>query len=153
MVGLEDVIAIDSPDSLLLVKKGSTDNVKELVNLINKKGHNQTKDSLTVYRPWGYYTILHEEKNYKVKEIGVYPQKSLSLQKHKFRSEHWNVVEGEMVILADGQERKAKKNQSIFVPRGTKHKIHNPTNKIAKIIEVQIGSYLGEDDIVRYTSY
>jgi len=153
MVGLEDVIAIDSPDSLLLIKKGQTDNVKDLVTRINNKGHNHTKDSLTVYRPWGYYTILHEEKDYKVKEIGVYPKKTVSLQKHKFRSEHWNVVEGEVSILVDGQERRAKKNQSCFVPLGAKHKIYNPTNKTAKIIETQIGSYLGEDDIVRFISY
>lgn len=153
LVGLKDIIAIDSPDSLLLIKKGSSDNVKELVSIINKKGYVQSKDSSTVYRPWGYYTVLHETKNYKVKEIGIYPKKSVSLQKHKYRSEHWNIVEGKISVFINGQEKEALKNESIFVPRGIRHRVTNPTNKISKIIEVQIGSYVGEDDIVRFSRY
>ncbi len=153
LLGLKDVLVIDTADSLLLIKKGCSGQVKNLVSLINKKGRGHTKDSLTVYRPWGYYTVFYEHKGYKVKEIGVYPQKSLSLQKHKYRSEHWNVVEGEAVVLVDGKEKKVKKNESVFVPKNTKHRVYNPGKKIAKIIEVQIGSYLGEDDIVRYTKY
>jgi len=153
LVGLKDVIAVDSPDSLLLVKRGSSDQVKDLVAHINKKGYEHCKDSNTVYRPWGYYTILHEDKGYKVKEIGIYPKRTLSLQKHVFRSEHWNVVDGEVSVSVAGIEKKASKNQSIYVPRGVKHRIYNPTVKTAKIIEVQIGNYLGEDDIKRFTSY
>lgn len=153
LVGLNDIIAVDSPDSLLLIKKGCSNNVKELVSLINKKGHDQSKNGLTVYRPWGYYTIVHEEINYKVKEIGVYPKKSLSLQKHKYRSEHWNVVVGNVDVFVNGKEERIKRNQSIFVPKNAKHKIYNPTNRIAKIIEVQIGNYLGEDDILRFSKY
>ncbi len=153
LVGLKDIIAVDSPDSLLLVKRGASDQVKELVAHINKKGYEHCKDSTTVYRPWGYYTILHADKGYKVKEIGIYPRRTLSLQKHAFRSEHWNVVEGEVFVHVAGKEKKARKNESIYVPRGVKHRIYNPTAKTAKIIEVQIGDYLGEDDITRFTSY
>lgn len=153
LVGLKDVIAVDSPDSLLLVKRGCSDQVKELVSQINKKGYQHCKDSNTVYRPWGYYTILHEDKGYKVKEIGIYPKRTLSLQKHAFRSEHWNVVDGNVSVHVAGKEKKACKNESIYVPRGVKHRIYNPTAKTAKIIEVQIGNYLGEDDIKRFTSY
>jgi mannose-1-phosphate guanylyltransferase/mannose-6-phosphate isomerase len=153
LVGLRDVLAIDSPDALLLVKKGYSDKVRQLVSLINKKGYLQSKDSSTIYRPWGYYTVLHEEKGYKVKEIGIYPKKSISLQKHKYRSEHWNVVRGEAHVFMDGRKVKVRKNEGIFVPRNTKHQVSNATNKIVKIIEVQIGSYLGEDDIRRFSDY
>lgn len=152
-VGLKDVLAIDSPDALLLVRKGSSAKVKELVSLLDKKGYPQAKDSSTVYRPWGYYTVLHEEQGYKVKEIGVYPKKSISLQKHKYRSEHWNVVRGEAVVFIRGKQDRVRKNESIFVPRNTRHKVYNPTDKIVRIIEVQIGSYLGEDDIRRFSDY
>lgn len=153
MVGLKDVMAIDSSDALLLVHRGASDRVRELVTQINKKNYTHSKDSLTVYRPWGYYTVLHEEKGYKVKEIGIYPKRSLSLQKHARRSEHWNVVEGKVSVSVDGKDRSASKNQSIFVPTGKKHRIYNPTATLSKIIEVQIGPYTGEDDIIRYTQY
>ena len=152
-VGLDNVMAIDSADSLLLVKRGNSEKVKELVLHINKKGYPHTKDSSTVYRPWGYYTVLHEGQNYKVKEIGVYPKKSLSLQKHKYRSEHWNVVEGTVNVSVRGKHEKIKKNESIYISKNAKHRVYNSTTKIAKIIETQIGNYLGEDDIVRYTKY
>lgn len=153
LVGLTDVMAIDSPDALLLVKKGHSDKVKNLVSEIDKKGYLHTKDSSTVYRPWGYYTILHEDNGYKVKEIGIYPKKSISLQKHEHRSEHWNVVQGEVGVSISGHETRVRKNEGIFVPRNTKHKVYNPTGNLVKIIEVQIGSYLGEDDIHRFSDY
>ncbi|MBM4053127.1 MAG: mannose-1-phosphate guanylyltransferase/mannose-6-phosphate isomerase [Planctomycetes bacterium] len=153
LLGMNDTMAIDSADSLLIVKRGYSDNVKELVSVINKKGFKHTQNGSTVYRPWGYYMVLYEQENYKVKEIGVYPKKTLSLQKHKYRSEHWNVVEGKVDIYIDGTKKQIKKNESVFVPQNAKHRIFNPTDKIAKIIEVQIGSYVGEDDIVRYTTY
>jgi len=153
VVGLEDVMAIDSSDALLLVKKGSSDKVRELVALLNRKGLGHAKDSATVYRPWGYYTVLHEGAGYKVKEIGVYPKRSLSLQKHRFRSEHWNVVEGQVYVQVDGNQTLVSKNQSVYVPRNRKHRILNLENKVAKIIEVQIGPYLGEDDITRLSHY
>ena len=153
IIGLNDIIVVDSPDSLLIVKKGLSDKVKQLVEILNKKNKQLVEDSLTVYRPWGYYTILVEEKNYKVKEIGVYPKKSISLQKHTLRSEHWNVVEGRAEIILGNKKTVINKNESVFVPKGKLHKVYNPTDKTVKIIEVQIGSYLGEDDIKRFDRY
>lgn len=153
LVGIKDVIAIDSSDSLLLVKKGYSDKVKDLVALINKKGHGHTKDGLTVNRPWGYYTVLHEEPDYKVKEIGIYPGRSLSLQRHKYRSEHWNVVEGSVHAQVGQRRIVAVRNESIFVPRNIRHKIFNPAKKTVKIIEVQIGPRVQESDIERFDSY
>lgn len=153
MVGVEDLIAIDSSDSLLLIKKGMSHKVKDLVACINTRGDTRAKDSNTVYRPWGYYTVLEDAKNYKVKEIGVYPRKAIALQKHRYRSEHWNVVEGSIEVTVNTHTKKVQANQSVFVPCGTKHRISNISNKLAKIIEVQIGKYLEEDDIVRYSAY
>ncbi len=152
-VGINDVIAIDSSDALLIVKKGNSDKVKELTMQVERKGLTHSKESLTVHRPWGYYTVLHEQKHYKVKEIGIYPKKAISLQTHKYRSEHWNVVEGELIVFINRKRKKVIRNQSVFVGKNTKHKVYNPGKKTSRIIEVQIGSYVGEDDIKRFDKY
>ncbi|MCD6583838.1 MAG: mannose-1-phosphate guanylyltransferase/mannose-6-phosphate isomerase [Candidatus Omnitrophica bacterium] len=150
-VGLKDTIIVEAPDTVLVLKKSLADRMKEVVKFL--KEEKEVKDSLTVYRPWGYYTILKEAGNYKVKEIGIYPKKYISLQRHKFRSEHWNVVEGKIEVILKNKKINLKRNESIFVPKREKHRLYNPTNKIAKVIEVQIGTYLGEDDIERFDSY
>ena len=93
------------------------------------------------------------KKKYKVKEIGIYPKKYISLQKHTYRSEHWNVVEGKAEVTLHDKKLLVRKNESIFVPKGIKHKVYNPGDRMVVIIEVQIGNYLREDDIKRYTSY
>ena len=153
LIGVEDTIVVDSPDALLVVKKGFSDKVKNLADILNQKDEPVIKDSTTVYRPWGYYTILKEGPGYKVKRIAVYPGKSLSLQKHKHRSEHWNVVEGRGIITIGKKQFPIKRNESIYVPKGEKHKLYNPTKENLAIIEVQIGNYLGEDDIIRFDKY
>ncbi len=152
-VGVKDLIIVDSKDSLLIVRKGNSDRVKQLVARLDKKKYVNTKENLTVYRPWGYYSILKESENYKVKEIGVYPKKYISLQKHKYRSEHWNVVEGRAEIRVGKKKMDVFKNESIFVPKKKLHRVYNPSSGTLKIIEVQIGSYLGEDDIERFDRY
>jgi len=152
-LGVKDILAIESSDSILIMKKGHSDRVKELTQYLSKRKIPHTKESLTVYRPWGYYTVLKEKENYKVKEIGVYPKKFVSLQRHRFRSEHWNVVEGRAKIRLGNKEITVKENESVFVPKGIKHRIYNPSGRMLKIIEVQIGSYLGEDDIERFDTY
>lgn len=151
--GVDDLIVVDSPDSILVMKKGESDKVKGLVETLQKEDAPEVKDSLTVYRPWGYYMILEERPGYKVKEIGVYPGRALSLQKHKHRSEHWNIVEGKAQIRIGEDIIVRTKNQSVYVPKNTKHKLSNPGKQTVKMIEVQIGDYLEEDDIVRYESY
>ena len=153
MVGVEDLILVDSPDSVLVMKKGQSDRVKELVVALESKNASEVQDSMTVYRPWGYYTILEERPGYKVKEIGVYVGRSISLQKHKCRSEHWNIVEGKAIALIGADKLERGKNQSVYVPKNTKHKLINNGKNTLKIIEVQIGDYLEEDDIVRFDSY
>ncbi len=153
VIGLDDVIVVDGADSVLVLKKECSDQVNTLFREIKEKHLPYCQDGPTVYRPWGYYTVLKEKPNYKVKEIGVYPRKALSLQKHHFRSEHWNVVQGIAEVTIGGKKNIVRKNQGIFVPKKTKHKIFNPQDELLKIIEVQIGSYLGEDDIQRFEKY
>jgi mannose-1-phosphate guanylyltransferase/mannose-6-phosphate isomerase len=152
-LGVKDLLVIEDSDSVLVLGKGYSDKVKQLNQMLKSKKRPHAENSLTVYRPWGYYSVLNERDGYKVKEIGIYPKKYISLQKHKHRSEHWNVVRGKAEVSVAGRRRRVNKNQSIYVGKGVKHKVYNPTNKIAVIIEVQIGSYLGEDDIRRYDDY
>ncbi|MEI8345357.1 MAG: mannose-1-phosphate guanylyltransferase/mannose-6-phosphate isomerase, partial [Candidatus Omnitrophota bacterium] len=153
MIGLKDVLVIDAPDALLLVRRGQTDKVRTLFRGLGRQRLGHDKDSTTVYRPWGYYKILHQTGRYKVKEIGVYPGRSMSLQKHRHRSEHWNVVEGRVRVTIGSRTCTVGQNQSLYVPRMARHQIFNSSRTTARIIEVQIGDYLGEDDIVRYTHY
>ncbi len=103
-----------------------------------------------IFKPWGYYKIIKTGHNWQVKEIYVNPNSSLSLQKHKYRSEYWIIVEGIANVQLNNQKKFLKENQSIFIPPETIHRLSNTTDRPLKIIEVQNGSYLGEDDIIRY---
>ncbi len=153
MLGVRDILLIESSDSILIMKRGESDRVKDFTVYLRKKKIPHVKESATVYRPWGYYTILIERNNYKVKEIGIYPKKFISLQRHRYRSEHWNIVEGKAEVTLGEKKFLIKKNESIYVPKGIRHKVYNPTSKMTIVIEVQIGSYLGEDDIKRFDTY
>lgn len=104
---------------------------------------------MTTMRPWGYYTVLEEADRYKIKRINVKPQEKLSLQFHYHRSEHWIVVSGTARVTIDGVEKIVREGESIFVPKTSKHRVENPGKVPLEIIEVQVGEYLGEDDIVR----
>lgn len=146
-VGIEDLIVVDTADALLISKKGSSEKVKEVVSQVreNTELHNI---HLTVHRPWGTYTVL-EESDYKIKRLVVYPHKSLSLQKHFYRSEHWVVVSGVATVRIEDEIQTLYKNESTFIKIEQRHKLSNNTDETLIIIETQVGSYLGEDDIVR----
>ena len=101
-------------------------------------------------RPWGSYEVLHEDRNYKVKRIEVKPGHRLSLQMHQSRSEHWVIVEGEALVTVGDEELKLQSNQSVMIPSRTRHRVANPGARALIFIEVQCGSYLGEDDITRF---
>ncbi len=103
----------------------------------------------TDHRPWGYYTVLADEVDHKVKRIVVYPGKRLSLQRHRRRSEHWYLLTGEAVVTLDGREIPLRKGETIDIPCGTVHRLQNVCGKEAAFIEVQTGEYFGEDDIER----
>ena len=156
-IGVEDLIVVDSEDFLLITRRGESQRVREVVKKLEKDEELRTLTEfhVKVFRPWGYYVELEKGKGFKVKKLFVDPGKALSLQLHKFRSEHWVVVRGEAEVLIEGENGSLrrvilKENESIYVPKGKKHKLINSTSSPLEIIEVQVGNYLGEDDIVRF---
>lgn len=150
-IGIEDLVIIDTSDALLVMKKSFSDHLKVLLSKFNKKQKNLLKDHITEFRPWGSFTVLYHDSLFKIKSIIVEPNKSLSLQTHKYRSEHWIVVSGIAEVTKNNLTFKVKTNESTFIPKNSKHRLKNPhKTKNLFIIEVQTGSYLGEDDIRRF---
>jgi mannose-1-phosphate guanylyltransferase/mannose-6-phosphate isomerase len=148
-MGLDDLFIIETDDALLIGKKGESQKVKQLYDELQKKRVRELQESLTFYRPWGQFTVLEEGTRYKIKRIVVEPLQKLSLQKHYHRSEHWIVVKGCAKTLIAEEERLIYENESVFVPKGCVHRLENPGKVRLEIIEVQVGEYVGEDDIVR----
>jgi mannose-1-phosphate guanylyltransferase len=152
---VKGLIIVDTPDALLVASKGSSQGVKHVVDKINESAgkckslENLTKSHVTDYRPWGQYTVLDTHDNFKIKRIVVKPGKRLSLQKHFHRSEHWVVVKGSAVVTKGSEEVFLKANESIYIPIGEEHRIENPGHIDLVFLEVQVGEYLSEDDIVR----
>ena len=155
VVGLdiEDLIIIDTNDALLVTKKDSSQKVKDIVLKLLEGDLKEAKQQKKVYRPWGSYISIADGLNWQVKKIFVNPGASLSLQKHNYRAEHWIVVSGEATIEVDEKKKILKKNESTYIPLGHQHRLSNQGNEPLTIIEVQSGSYLGEDDIVRIEDF
>ena len=150
-VGIENLIIVDTPDALLVANKNNAQDVKQIYNSLAKSGHQTHEVHTTVFRPWGSYTVLEESENFKIKRIVVNPGASLSLQSHKFRSEHWVVVAGTATVFNGENQLLLNVNESTYIPAGNKHRLSNPSEtEFLSIIEVQTGSYLGEDDIQRF---
>ncbi|MDP2830582.1 MAG: cupin domain-containing protein, partial [bacterium] len=149
-LGVEDVIVIESSDCILVQKKGRSEEVRKIVDYLKRNRIKELEHNLIVYRPWGKYEILIDADNHKVKKITVYPGAKLSLQAHRHRAEHWVVVKGAAKIINSDKEIVLKENESAFIPALAKHRLENPGKINLEIIEVQTGSYLGEDDIIRY---
>lgn len=147
---LKDIVIVETPDTVFVSDLHSSKNVKSIVSELKKQGRKEYQLHLTVYRPWGTYTILEENKNTKIKRIVVYPGAKLSMQMHHHRSEHWIVVHGTAKIVNGDQVIFLEENQSTYVPKTTRHRLENPGKVPLHLIEVQIGPYLEEDDIVRY---
>ena len=149
--GMKNVIVIENNDSILIQKMGeSNDGVKKVVEYLKEKNYPELSDNIIGYRPWGKYEVLFEGPTFKVKKFIVYPKTKLSLQSHRQRSEHWVVVKGEAKITRNDEQIILKEGESTFVPQGMIHRFENPTDENAEFVEVQLGSYLGEDDIIRY---
>ncbi len=147
---IENIVVIETPDTVFVSDLEKSKNVKSIVQELKKQGRKEYKAHTTVYRPWGTYTVLEESKNTKIKRIVVYPGAKLSLQMHHHRSEHWIVVQGTARIINGEQEIFLEENQSTYVAKTIPHRLENPGKVPLHIIEVQIGSYLEEDDIVRF---
>ena len=148
-VDIDDLIVVDTPDALLISKKGNSQKIKEIVKELKGRGSDLHHIHLTAHRPWGTYTILEENHKYKIKRIVVKPGKRLSLQKHFHRSEHWIVVEGTALVTVGKAETLVRPNESTYIPMGDTHRLENPGKVNVVLIEAQVGEYLGEDDIVR----
>ena len=148
-VDVEDLIIVNSKDTLLVAKKGSSQNVKTIVeNLKVSKPELYYTDSIG-RRPWGTYTVLEDSVGYKIKRIEVKPEKRLSLQKHMHRNEHWVVVSGRATVTVNDKTFILNQNESTYIKAGEVHRLLNDTNEPLIIIEVQVGDYTGEDDIIR----
>lgn len=149
-IGVEDLNIIETADAVLITKRGESQRVREVVDILKGNGAQEHRTHLTVQRPWGSYTVLEEETDFKMKRITVSPGHSLSLQRHQHRSEHWIVVTGTATVLRDGEEITVSRNQSTYIPIGSMHRLENRGRIPLQMIEVQVGEYLDEDDIERF---
>jgi mannose-1-phosphate guanylyltransferase / mannose-6-phosphate isomerase len=151
VVGMKDVLIVDTPDALLVAHRDHAQEVKHIYASLKASGHDTHKLHRTVHRPWGTYTVLEDAVGHKIKRIVVKPGASLSLQMHHHRSEHWIVVGGTAKVVNGDKELLLKQNESTYIPAGHKHRLENPGVIDLILIEVQSGDYLGEDDIVRFS--
>jgi mannose-1-phosphate guanylyltransferase/mannose-6-phosphate isomerase len=156
-IGLENLMIVETDDVLLVAERGKGQQVKEIVKKLkeDRKLKHLTEFHTTVYRPWGSYTELEKGDRYRIKKITVKPGEALSLQLHYHRSEHWIVVKGTAKVVLEDENGKLREyfvheNESIYVPKTTKHRLINPGKIPLEIIEVQVGEYVEEDDIVRF---
>lgn len=147
-IDLENLMIIDTPDALLVAKKGESQKVKNIVNKLKQNKRKEAKENVTMYRSWGKYTLLTESKGYRVRKIEMNPGASLTMQMHYHRSEHWTVISGTGKTIINDIESIFTENQSTYIPMGVKHKLSNPGKIPLIIIEVQSGKYINEDDIV-----
>ncbi len=149
VVGVSDVVVVSTQDAVLVLARGQGDKVKQLVDALKKEQRPEATEHKRIYRPWGYYQSIDSGPRYQVKRIVVSPGRQLSLQKHFHRAEHWVVVKGTAQVTRGSEEAIVHENESIFLPIGVVHRLVNPGKINLELIEVQTGSYLGEDDIVR----
>jgi mannose-1-phosphate guanylyltransferase/mannose-6-phosphate isomerase len=150
LVGVSDLLVIDTADALLIANRDQAQQVKTVFNRLRNAGHEAAKLHRTAHRPWGTYTVLEEGERFKIKRIEVKPGQRLSLQAHRHRSEHWVVVSGRAKVVNGDQEILLSTNESTYIPCGHKHRLENPDSALLVLIEVQSGDYLGEDDIIRF---
>lgn len=147
-IDLENLMIIDTPDALLVAKKGESQKVKNIVNKLKRNKRKEAKENVTMYRSWGKYTLLIESEGYRVRKIEMDPGASLTMQMHYHRSEHWTVISGTGKTIINDRESIFTENQSTYIPMGVKHKLSNPGKIPLIIIEVQSGKYINDDDIV-----
>ncbi|MDB2323481.1 mannose-1-phosphate guanylyltransferase/mannose-6-phosphate isomerase [Planktomarina temperata] len=149
-IGLDDIVAVAMPDAVLVAHKERAQDIKHVVATLKEKGVSQAEARARDYRPWGWYESIALGPRFQVKRIVVKPGAALSLQSHEHRSEHWVVVEGTAKVTIDDDVRTITENQSVYIPQGAIHRMENPGETPMTLIEVQTGSYFGEDDITRY---
>ena len=149
VIGISDLIIVDTQDALLVADKKYSQNIKNIVNQLKKSNRSEADNHRKVFRPWGYYDSIDADNGFQVKRILVNPGAKLSLQKHGHRAEHWVVVKGVAKVTCGDKIFLLKENQSTYIPKGTIHRLENQEEIPLEIIEIQTGDYLGEDDIIR----
>ncbi|NWB84768.1 mannose-1-phosphate guanylyltransferase/mannose-6-phosphate isomerase [Pseudomonas gingeri] len=150
VIGLEDIVVVETKDAMMIAHKDKVQGVKQMVNTLNEQGRSETQNHCEVYRPWGSYDSVDMGGRFQVKHISVKPGACLSLQMHHHRAEHWIVVSGTAEVTCDEKVFLLCENQSTYIPIASVHRLRNPGKIPLEIIEVQSGSYLGEDDIERF---
>lgn len=146
---VSDLIIIDTDDALLVSSKVNSQNIKNIVHKLKSGNRSEIDNHRKVFRPWGYFDSIDFGTNFQVKRILINPGAKISLQKHKFRSEHWIIVKGIATIACGNKVFKLEENQSTYIPKGEVHRLENMEKSELEIIEIQTGNYLGEDDIIR----
>ena len=149
LLGIENLVVVDTKDALLVAHKDRVEDVKLIVQALNREQRPETLQHREVYRPWGKYDAMDSDERFQVKRITVKPRAKLSLQLHHHRAEHWVVVKGTAKVTIDGVDSLVSENESVYIPIGAVHSLENPGKIPIELIEIQTGSYLGEDDIVR----
>jgi mannose-1-phosphate guanylyltransferase / mannose-6-phosphate isomerase len=150
VVGLDDVVVVETPDAVLVSKSSCSQQVKRIVDRLASERRPELSAHRKVHRPWGWYDSIDAGARFRVKRIMVTPGASLSLQMHHHRAEHWIIVKGTAEVTCGDNVLLLSENQSTYIPLGEMHRLHNPGKVPLEIIEVQSGSYLGEDDIMRF---
>ena len=150
VLGVDNIVVVETADAVMVASKDSAQNVKNIVNRLIDDQRQEAENHRLCYRPWGYYDSIDAGQRFQVKRITVNPGASLSLQMHHHRAEHWIVVTGTAQVTCDESVMLLSENQSTYIPIGAKHRLHNPGQVLLEMIEVQSGSYLGEDDIIRF---
>lgn len=149
LVGLDDTVVVATDDAILVASRDRVQDVKVLVEQLKRDGRAEPLTHRKVHRPWGFYQSIHEGDRFQVKRLTVTPGARLSLQKHYHRAEHWVVVNGTALVTRGDEQILLRENESVYIPLGAVHRLENPGKVPLNLIEVQSGSYLGEDDIVR----
>lgn len=149
-IGISDCFMIETRDVVLMAHRDHLDKVQNVFTLLEENNREEALNSATVHRPWGHYLTIETSVNFQIKKIVVFPRQKLSLQEHQYRSEHWVILKGKAKITLGHEEHILGANQSIYVPIGMRHRIENLQDNDLEFIEVQIGTYLGEDDIKRF---
>ncbi len=149
-IGVNNMVIADTPDALLVCDRSRTQDVKQLVDKLKTLKRKEHQVHLTERRPWGSFTVLQQGIGFKIKVIEIAPGKRLSLQRHKSRAEHWVVVSGEAKVTSAGKVSFVRSNESVYIPKDRKHRLENHLHTPLKIVEVQTGAYLEEDDIERF---
>ena len=149
-LGVRDTVVVETPDAVLVMDKARAQDVRRIVDQLKQSKRSEAVAHRKVYRPWGSFESLENREGFQVKRLSVKPGAKLSLQRHQHRAEHWVVVQGTARVTRDDEVFDLQPNESTFIPVMAKHRLENPGQDMLEIIEVQVGDYLGEDDIERF---